>query len=77
MSVEAFARILSCCAIVIAATATPLPAMAEGEDQAGAANPSLCIDEMATQPDYDDLEATPVSATVDGGCLLSLQPIST
>lgn len=77
MSVEAFARILSCCALAVAVTVMPMPALAASEPVAGSGNPSLCIDEMEMEPDYGDLEAFPVADTVDGGCLTSLQPIST
>ena len=77
MSVEAFARILSCCALAVGVTLTPLPAMAQSEPLVGSGDSSLCIDEMETEPDYGDLEAFPVADTVDGGCLTSLQPIST
>jgi hypothetical protein len=78
MSVEAFARILSCCALIGAgAVVLPLPAMAEPPPaQAQPSAPSACIDDMETEPDYDDQQAMPVSDTVDGGCLISPEPIS-
>ena len=77
MSVEAFARILSCCALIGAGTLVmPLPAMADPPARAQPSAPSSCIDDMETEPDYDDLEALPVSDSVDGGCLISLEPIS-
>ena len=75
MSVEAFARILSCCAL-ISAVAAPLPVMAEPMIQAQPSSPLSCVDQMETEPDTDDLDALPVSDTVDGGCLASLEPIS-
>jgi len=74
MSVEAFARILSCCALI--SVVTPLPVMAEPMIQAQPSSPLACVDQMETEPDYDDLEAMPVSDTVDGGCMASLEPIS-
>lgn len=37
----------------------------------------LCVDSMETEPFDDDQEATPISATLDGGCLLPGQPVST
>ncbi|HVW72229.1 MAG TPA: hypothetical protein VHC39_01210, partial [Rhizomicrobium sp.] len=55
----------------------PQPAMTEPKTQAQPHGPSTCIDGMETEPDYDDLDPTPVSDTVDGGCLTSPQPIST
>jgi hypothetical protein len=38
---------------------------------------SLCVDSMETEPFDDDQEATPITATLDGGCLMSGQTIST
>jgi hypothetical protein len=38
-------------------------------------DPSLCLDSMETVPDDDDLVPTPVS--VDGGCSVSADTIST
>jgi hypothetical protein len=37
---------------------------------------SLCLDSMETDPFDDDQEATPISATMDDGCLVSGQTIS-
>jgi hypothetical protein len=42
---------------------------------AAAGDPSLCLDSMETVPDDDDLVPTPVS--VDGGCSVSTDTIST
>ena len=77
MSVEAFARILSCCALVIVGAAAPRPVLADTMIQAQPSSPLACVDDMETEPDYDDLEALPIADTVDGGCLTSLEPIST
>ena len=78
MSVVALARLLSCCALVLSIT-TAIPALAEPRDAqaAPAGAGSLCIDDMDTEPDQDDLDAIPVNDTVDGGCLINLEPIST
>jgi hypothetical protein len=38
---------------------------------------SLCLDSMETEPFDDDQEATPIAATLDGGCVVSGQTIST
>jgi hypothetical protein len=38
---------------------------------------SLCLDSMETEPFDDDQEATQISATIDGGCLVPAQAIST
>ena len=43
--------------------------------RAAAGDPSLCLDSMETVPDDDDLVPTPVS--VDGGCSVSTDTIST
>ena len=50
--------------------------MAEPMIQAQPSSPLSCIDQMETEPDYDDLEATAVADTIDGGCAASLEPIS-
>ncbi len=42
---------------------------------AAASDPSLCLDSMETVPDDDDLVPTPTS--VDGGCSVSTDTIST
>jgi hypothetical protein len=42
---------------------------------AAAGDPSLCLDSMETVPDDDDLVPTPTS--VDGGCSVSADTIST
>lgn len=57
-------------------TPTPSPVMAQPKSDAQPSMPSVCIDQMTTEPDYDDLDPVPVSDTVDGGCLTSQEPIS-
>ena len=42
---------------------------------AASSDPSLCLDSMETVPDDDDLVPTP--ASVDGGCSVSTDTIST
>ena len=83
MSVEAFARILSCCALVAVTMAaapapavTPSPVMTQPKADAPSSTPSSCIDQMETDPDYDDPDPIPASDMVDGGCLVSPEPIS-
>lgn len=89
MSVEAFARILSCYVLIAVpavaapharepvAAVTPSPVMTQPKTDLPSSAPRSCIDQMETEPDYDDLEALPVADTVDGGCLTSPEPIST
>jgi hypothetical protein len=74
MSVAALARVFCCYALVLVATA-PIPAMAEPQ-QASPGGSSLCVDQMETDPDQD-WEVMPIADTVDGGCMASLEPIST
>jgi hypothetical protein len=51
-----------------------LPHGARAADLPLASDPSLCLDGMETQPFSDsDYEATPVA--VDGGCMVSQDPI--
>jgi hypothetical protein len=38
---------------------------------------SLCLDSMETEPFDDDQEAMPISATIDGGCLVPDRTVST
>jgi hypothetical protein len=38
---------------------------------------ALCLDSMETEPFDDDQEATPINATVDGGCLVPDLTVST
>ena len=42
---------------------------------AASSDPSLCLDSMETVPDDDDLVPTP--ASIDGGCSVSTDTIST
>jgi hypothetical protein len=53
----------------VAASSTDDTVPAESGD------PSLCLDSMETAPDDDDL--VPTSASVDGGCSVSADTIST
>jgi dethiobiotin synthetase len=57
--------------------AAKLVATSNTDETAAAANsdPSLCLDSMETVPDDDDLAPTP--ASVDGGCSVSTDTIST
>jgi hypothetical protein len=41
-----------------------------------AADNMLCTDEMEIVPDADAIEATQVSETVDGACLVPAQPVN-
>jgi hypothetical protein len=45
------------------------------DEMAANSDPSLCLDSMETVPDDDDLVPTP--ASVDGGCSVSMDTIST
>ena len=50
-------------------------AISNTDDAAANSDPSLCLDSMETVPDDDDLVPTP--ASVDGGCSVSADTIST
>ena len=82
------AQAVSVAAAKVAEAATPNPDQAgaapaansdpSNTDQKGSAasrDPSLCLDSMETVPDDDDLVPMPIS--VDGGCSVSTDTIST
>ena len=50
-------------------------AISNTDDAAANSDSSLCLDSMETVPDDDDLVPTP--ASVDGGCSVSADTIST
>ena len=55
--------------------AAKLVATSNTDETAASSDPSLCLDSMETVPDDDDLVPTP--ASVDGGCSVSTDTIST
>jgi hypothetical protein len=63
--------------VALAKVADAATSNADQTGSAPAANsdPSLCLDSMETVPDDDDLVPTP--ASVDGGCSVSTDTIST
>ncbi len=68
----------ACLLLAISTTAfTPAAGKAAPLQPVATSDEMLCTDQMETEPDYDDLDAMPVSDTLDGGCLMSPQPIST
>jgi hypothetical protein len=58
-----------------AANNDPLSTDQKDSAPAATSDPSLCLDSMETVPDDDDLALLPVS--VDGGCSVSQDTIST
>ncbi len=73
MSVQAFARALSCCALIIT-TATPSAAGPQAEAPPPGSTP--CIDGMETEPTIDDLQILTVADMLDVSCMASAEPIS-
>jgi hypothetical protein len=55
--------------------AAKVVAISSTDEAAATSEPSLCLDSMETVPDDDDLVPTP--ASVDGGCSVSADTIST
>ena len=49
--------------------------MTQPKTDAPSSAPKSCIDEMETEPGFDE-DPIPVSDTVDGGCLTNSEPVS-
>ena len=78
MSVEtrnACVRLVGGC-LVMAMAALPLPVGAAQEMEQAAPGGMLCTDQMVTDPYADDMEAIPVVAQVDGGCMTPDGPVA-
>ena len=81
MSVVAFARILSCCALVISSSAfaqpagVATPAMTQPKVEQLPPSPSLCIDQIEVEPGFDD-DPEFVVDRIDRGCTADTDPVS-
>ena len=69
------AAVLPAQAISVAAAKAVAISDTDKTSAAASTDPSLCLDSMETVPDDDDLVPTP--ASVDGGCSVSMDTIST